>query len=268
MSIDETKTLMGHGANLFSIEIDGVPYEIDDAIVTDIKGNRVFLQSNDYGENDDIAGIAQGSQITVAGNLLHVLDFEALADLFDWDWDDGEEELSPRNPTNGVPKEFTLKVKGPINPKQETDVASEALTFDPVPNGTYLSFTGTIAKTPIKPGSVTITVGAVSITDDGMNVLAGTNVIGTIEYLTGDFTLVFSAGSAPAGVDARTADYTYLTSKQWQWLISRAMLDSPAPSGALNFKRGEKTTIPVQFRVLRDLNSTTSPFGVQKMVDV
>ena len=82
-----------------------------------------------------------------------------------------------------------------------------------VGDGTTLSFLGTLQHYPVVPGSVVITatVGSpVTIFDDGVGGLADTVVTGTIDYVTGDWTLTFT--TAP-DLDADiAADYTPETS--------------------------------------------------------
>lgn len=79
-------------------------------------------------------------------------------------------------------------------------------------DGVTTVFTHTAANTPVKPGSVTITVGGVTGTDDGNGTLnsigsvRGTGVvIGSINYATGLMTIIFSA--APANLAAITTTY-------------------------------------------------------------
>ena len=86
-------------------------------------------------------------------------------------------------------------------------------------DGTTLEFSGTIAILDevndeviekITPSSITFTatIGAagVDITDDGEGALAGTGVTGTIDYDTGDYTLVFT--TAPDDETDVVVDYT------------------------------------------------------------
>ncbi len=59
----------------------------------------------------------------------------------------------------------------------------------------WATFSGTLSPTPILPGSVTITVGAVTFTDptkDGTLTGNPNTNTGTIDYGTGDITLAFS----------------------------------------------------------------------------
>ena len=79
------------------------------------------------------------------------------------------------------------------------------------PNGTLKSFSGTVPNTLIVPGScafnITVSSAAVPITDDGLGVLTGTNVKGTINYQTGAWTLV--CVTAPDNSTLITAAYRY-----------------------------------------------------------
>ncbi len=79
------------------------------------------------------------------------------------------------------------------------------------PNGTLKSFTGTVAKTLVVPGScafnVVVSAANVPITDNGVGILAGTGVTGTINYQTGAWTLVCT--TAPDNSTLITAAYRY-----------------------------------------------------------
>lgn len=56
--------------------------------------------------------------------------------------------------------------------------------------------TGFLAWTPVAPGSVTISTGAVVATDDGQENLTGTGIsAGTIDYATGAYSITFDAAS-------------------------------------------------------------------------
>src|ERR1700687_2978313 len=69
-------------------------------------------------------------------------------------------------------------------------------------NGTLTSFSHSMASKPIQPGTVSISVGAVTATDDGNGNLTGTGISAgsTIDYLTGAATVNFA--SAPANLAA------------------------------------------------------------------
>jgi len=55
------------------------------------------------------------------------------------------------------------------------------------------SYTGNLAWTPARPGTVVIDAGAVTATDNGKGVISGDGVTGTIDYATGAYTLTFTA---------------------------------------------------------------------------
>lgn len=82
------------------------------------------------------------------------------------------------------------------------------------PDGSTQVFSGTISKdayTQLKPSSITITAtvssSGVDITDDGSGGLSGTNVTGTIDYETGEWSVEWSSG-APDDASSIVVDYT------------------------------------------------------------
>ena len=73
-------------------------------------------------------------------------------------------------------------------------------------DGTEKNFTHTLAKVPAMPGSVEITDGVETFSDDGLGRLAGSaGGSGTVVYATGKVAVGFNA--APANAAAITADY-------------------------------------------------------------
>jgi hypothetical protein len=73
-------------------------------------------------------------------------------------------------------------------------------------NGTLKAFTKTLAKAPVLAGSVAVTDGTESFTDDGIGRLTGSaGGSGTINYGTGALSVTFNA--APANAGAVTGDY-------------------------------------------------------------
>ena len=72
--------------------------------------------------------------------------------------------------------------------------------------GAATTFTGTAASPQILPGSLTVTAGIVSGTDNYMGVISGTGVTGTINYTTGVYSLTYT--SAVASGTKVTAAYT------------------------------------------------------------
>ena len=79
---------------------------------------------------------------------------------------------------------------------------------------TTVTFTGTLTNVPAAD-TVTITVDAITATDDGVGGLTGTGVTsGTIDYATGDFSITFDA--APSATDI-TATYTENMRGDKQW---------------------------------------------------
>lgn len=93
-----------------------------------------------------------------------------------------------------------------------TSVSAEAVGTVTTP---WTSFSGSLANTDISPGSVTLTVGALTFTDDGtFGSQTGTFAtspasanVGTINYITGAITLTISP--ALGGDTPVTADYEY-----------------------------------------------------------
>ncbi len=99
---------------------------------------------------------------------------------------------------------------------KETGVVDEVAA---AADGVTLSFSGTLdphSSTPrtveVKVSTITFTatVGAsgVDITDDGNGALSGANCTGTIDYVTGAWTLVFT-GTAPDNSTNIVVDYTW-----------------------------------------------------------
>lgn len=92
-----------------------------------------------------------------------------------------------------------------------TQVTDESQTVSPTPNGTTLGpFTATLAHAQVKPGSMTLTQGSVTLTDNGRGGLSGTGGTGTIDYATGAWSATYT--TAPANTATWTAVYSYQTS--------------------------------------------------------
>jgi len=91
-----------------------------------------------------------------------------------------------------------------------TNVTSETLSSSP--DGVILVFSGTLAQKVVKPTTcaftATVSTTPVAITDDGLGVLSGTAVTGTINYYTGAWTLTFT-GTAPDNASTITGNYSY-----------------------------------------------------------
>ena len=78
-----------------------------------------------------------------------------------------------------------------------------------VGDGAEDNFTGALSFTPVRPGTVQIVSGTLTVTDDGNgnlvgNIGAGTN---TVDYATGGYDVTFS--SAPGSGDPIVAQYSY-----------------------------------------------------------
>lgn len=76
-------------------------------------------------------------------------------------------------------------------------------------DGTKKAFSGSIAWTPVKPGTFVVTVGSVTIQDNGEGALksSGLAADGVIDYSTGAFS--FELADAPAAGEVLYADYSY-----------------------------------------------------------
>jgi len=86
---------------------------------------------------------------------------------------------------------------------QYEDVTAEAVGTG---DGSAKAFTDTLPKAPILPGSVSVTDGTETFTDDGLGRLTGDDGgSGTINYSTGDLAVTFDA--AVTNAQAITADY-------------------------------------------------------------
>lgn len=65
-------------------------------------------------------------------------------------------------------------------------------------NGAATSFSGTLTDKPVCPGSVTVTAGAVTLTDDENGNLKGAGGSGYVNYKTGEINVTFTAAPANA----------------------------------------------------------------------
>jgi hypothetical protein len=76
-------------------------------------------------------------------------------------------------------------------------------------DGSKTAFTGSLAWTPIKPGTFKVTAGSVVIVDDGEGNLTSTGIAsgGTINYENGSFSFTFN--TAPQSGEVIYADYSY-----------------------------------------------------------
>lgn len=74
-------------------------------------------------------------------------------------------------------------------------------------DGVATTFSGTLAQPQVQTGSLAITAGGQSVTDDGAGSLTGSGS-GTINYVTGAYSVTFNA--APGTGVAVTAAYKYL----------------------------------------------------------
>ena len=88
----------------------------------------------------------------------------------------------------------------------QTQVSAESVGTG---DGSTVIFTHTAAHTPITPGSVSVTAGAVTATDDGAGNLTGMGIgpFSTVNYATGALSIKFN--TAPANTVPITMNYTY-----------------------------------------------------------
>ncbi len=89
--------------------------------------------------------------------------------------------------------------------------SSFVVTGERIGTGTagVTDYNGDLSKQPITAGSVTISVGAVTLVDDGAGALGGAGGDGTITYATGAWSI--SLAAAPAAGTPIVASYTYTT---------------------------------------------------------
>lgn len=76
-----------------------------------------------------------------------------------------------------------------------------------VGDATAVAFTSTLDFVPVKASTVIVSAGAVSGSDNGLGVIAGTGISGTIDYATGAISVTFTAAPA-VGVNV-VASYSY-----------------------------------------------------------
>jgi len=74
-------------------------------------------------------------------------------------------------------------------------------------DGITTTLTGTLDVVPVRSGTVTITCGSVTCTDNGSGTLTGTGVTGTIDYTSGAISLTYT--TAPASGTNAVAQYRY-----------------------------------------------------------
>jgi len=94
--------------------------------------------------------------------------------------------------------------------------SSEVVTDEIVgdANGALLGFTHTLAYRVVRPGSLTITAGAVVGADDGNGNITGAGITGTVNYETGALNLTYAIAPAPADDPKATYEYDSETSGQ------------------------------------------------------
>lgn len=129
---------------------------------------------------------------------------------------------------------------------QDVDIDDEII--DSTPNGVKTSFSGTLVNTPIEKNSLSVDyiISAVPYTgiDDGNGNITGTNIVsGTINYLTGVWSIIFSI-PVDNGTNI-TSDYTYYT--HTRVIIPRktyVFLKSNPSDGIINHFKYDITNFP------------------------
>jgi hypothetical protein len=76
-----------------------------------------------------------------------------------------------------------------------------------VGDASAVTFGSTLDFVPVKPSTLTVTAGSISGTDNGLGVIAGTGISGTIDYATGAISVTFTA--APALAVQVVSTYSY-----------------------------------------------------------
>jgi hypothetical protein len=76
-----------------------------------------------------------------------------------------------------------------------------------VGDATAVTFTSTLDFVPVKASTVIVSAGSISGTDNGLGVIAGTGISGTVDYATGAISVTFTA--APAAAVNVIASYSY-----------------------------------------------------------
>jgi hypothetical protein len=89
------------------------------------------------------------------------------------------------------------------------EISDEVIAYGDASNTV---FTGTALNTPIKAGTFKIQVGAVVGVDDGLEVITGTGISGTVSYSSGAISITFAA--APAAGAAIYINYNYFSSSR------------------------------------------------------
>jgi DNA-binding beta-propeller fold protein YncE len=77
------------------------------------------------------------------------------------------------------------------------DLAPATVTLAPAPDGSIVTFTGTLAPTPVTAGSLEVVAGAVTGFDNGSGLITGAGIdSGTVIYATGAVSVTFSSPPA------------------------------------------------------------------------
>lgn len=102
-------------------------------------------------------------------------------------------------------------------------ISGESAPLDPAPNGATTAFSINLSKTPVVPGSVSLTAGGVAYTDNGSGGIidAASVVRGSIDYVTGEITLnaaaAIAGGNPNATVSYSFANITFTAKSEGAW---------------------------------------------------
>ena len=130
--------------------------------------------------------------------------------------DDGEGNLvgNPRGSGSISYESGVLSLVFTIPAPPAGDVVVSYIQQSPaVPGVSSFSSSGRLSKTPITPGSVTISVGSTFVLrDNGAGGLSGSGITGTIDYDTGAWSIDYAAATVPANAVISAIYETFDTS--------------------------------------------------------
>lgn len=116
-----------------------------------------------------------------------------------WDSIGKPNQTQPDLIVQPVPPDLDLRV---VAKPGNFPLQSDTLTAG---DGATVTFNDVLTSLPIVPGSLTVTAGGITGTDDGSGNISGTGVSGAIDYTTGALNVTYT--TAPASGTARTATH-------------------------------------------------------------